>query len=174
MDRRNIVLVGFMGTGKTTVGRLLSEQTGMPLVDMDSMVEARAGKAINQIFAEEGEAHFRSLERAIARELSAQSGQVVSTGGGIVLDPGNIADYEKSGLVVCLLASAETILGRVRHDDTRPLLAGDKQDKILQILETRRPLYEAFAHKIDTDGLEPQAIAAQIIALYETNLEIGT
>ncbi len=134
MNKRNIVLVGFMGTGKTTVGRLLSKQTGMPLVDMDSMIEERAGKAITKIFAEDGEAHFRTLERAIVRELSAKGGQVVSTGGGIVLDPDNIPDYEKSGLVVCLLASAETILERVRHDDTRPLLAGDKQEKILQIL----------------------------------------
>lgn len=174
MNRRNIVLVGFMGTGKTTVGQLLSKQTGMPLVDMDSMIEERAGKAISKIFAEDGETHFRSLERAIVRDLSTRSGQIVSTGGGIVLDPDNIPDYEKGGLVVCLLASAETILERVRHDDTRPLLAGDKQEKILQILKTRRPLYEAIAHKIDTDGLNPEAIAAQIAALYETNLEIGT
>ncbi len=174
MNKRNIVLVGFMGTGKTTVGRLLSKQTGMPLVDMDSVIEERAGKAISKIFAEDGETHFRTLERAIVRDLSAKSGQVVSTGGGIVLDPDNIPDYEKNGLVICLLASAETILERVRHDDTRPLLAGDKQEKILQILETRRPLYEAIAHKINTDGLEPEAIAAQIAALYETNLEIGT
>ncbi len=173
MNKRNIVLVGFLGTGKTTVGHLLSKQTGMPLVDMDSVIEKRAGKAISKIFAEDGETHFRTLERAIVRDLSAKSGQVVSTGGGIVLDPDNIPDYEKNGLVICLLASAETILERVRHDDTRPLLAGDKQEKILQILETRRPLYEAIAHKIDTDGLEPEAIAAQIAALYETNLEIG-
>ena len=174
MSRRNIVLVGFMGTGKTTVGQLLAKQTGMPLVDMDSMIEERAGKPIHEIFAEDGETHFRSLERAIVRELSAQSGQIVSTGGGIVLDPDNIPDYEKSSLVVCLLASAETILERVRHDNTRPLLAGDKQGKILKIMETRRPLYEAIAHKINTDGLEPKAIATQIAALYETNIEIGT
>ena len=174
MNKRNIVLVGFMGTGKTTVGRLLSKQTGMPLVDMDSKIEERAGKAITKIFAEDGETYFRSLERAIVRELSSMDGQIVSTGGGIVLDPDNIPDYEKSGLVVCLLASAETILERVRHDDTRPLLAGDKQGKILQILETRRPLYEAIEHKINTDGLESETIAAQIAALYETNLEIDT
>ena len=127
------------------------------------------GKSINEIFAEEGEPHFRTLEREITGELSAESGQVVSTGGGIVLNPDNISDYEKTGLVVCLLASAEEILDRVQHDDTRPLLAGDKQDKILQLLETRRPLYESITHNVDTNGLAPEAISAQIIALYETN-----
>jgi shikimate kinase len=169
MGTRNIVLVGFMGTGKTTIGSLLAKETGMPLVDMDAIIEERAGKSINAIFAEDGEPHFRSLERDIVRELSAQGGRVVSTGGGIVLNPDNIADYAGTGLVVCLLASAEEILSRVQHDDTRPLLAGDKQDTIVQLLETRRPLYEAIEHKFDTNGLAPETIAAQIIALYETN-----
>jgi shikimate kinase len=173
MSKRNIVLVGFMGTGKTTVGRLLSEQTGMPLVDMDERIEKRAGKSINQIFAEEGEKAFRSLERKMAQELSTQSGQIISTGGGIVLNPDNISDFEKNGLVVCLLASAETILERVKNDDSRPLLAGEKQEKIIQLLETRRPLYEAIGHKIDTEGTSPHSVAAQIVVLYETNLEIG-
>lgn len=169
MDRRNIVLVGFMGTGKTTIGRLLAEQTGMQLVDMDAMIEERAGKSITEIFAEDGEPHFRMLERKLAQELSARSGQVVSTGGGIVLNPDNLADYGKTGLVVCLLASPETILERVRHDDTRPLLSGDKQDRIVQLLETRRTLYEAIGFKINTDGVAPERIATQIIDRYKTN-----
>ncbi len=166
---RNIVLVGFMGTGKTTIGRLLSEKTGMTLLDMDSMIEERAGKSINEIFAEEGEPHFRALEREMAQELSAGNGHVISTGGGIVLNSDNIADFETSGLVVCLLASAETVLDRVRHDTTRPLLAGDKEAKIVELLESRKPLYEAVAHKIDTNGLAPETIAEQIIGLYESN-----
>lgn len=169
MNKRNIVLVGFMGTGKTTIGRLLSEQTGMPLVDMDSMIEERAGKSINAIFAEDGEPHFRKLERDMAIELASRGNQVVSTGGGIVLNADNIADYEKTGLVVCLLASSKTILERVLHDNTRPLLAGDKQEKIIQLLETRRPLYKAIKLSIDTEGLEPELIAAKIITLYESN-----
>jgi len=158
-----------MGTGKTTVGRLLAEQTGMPLVDMDALIEQRAKKPITDIFAQDGEPHFRALERAIVQELASKNGQVISTGGGIVINPDNIFDYEKTGMVVCLLATAEEILDRVRHDDTRPLLAGDKQDKILHLLKTRRPLYEAITHKIETNGLAPEDIAAQIITLYETN-----
>jgi shikimate kinase len=166
---KNIVLVGFMGTGKTTIGRLLAEQTGMPLVDMDTLIEDRAGKPITEIFAQDGEPHFRTLERNIAHELAEQEGQIISTGGGIVLNPDNLTDYEKNGLVVCLLASPETVLNRVKHDTTRPLLAGDKQEKIIQLLETRKPLYEAITHKIDTNDADPEAITAQIIALYESN-----
>ncbi|MEE9369628.1 MAG: shikimate kinase [Pontiella sp.] len=167
---RNIVLVGFMGTGKTTVGKLLADMTGMPLVDMDELIVERAGKSINEIFSEDGEPHFRTLERTIAQELATQDSQVISTGGGIVLNPDNIVDFEKSGLVVCLLASPDTVLDRVRHDTTRPLLAGDKEAKILELLESRKPLYEAITHKIDTNGRpSPEPTAKEIIALYESN-----
>lgn len=170
MNKRNIVLVGFMGTGKTTVGRLLAEQTGMPLVDMDTLIEERAGKTINEIFAEEGEPHFRSLERDIASELAARDGQIISTGGGIVLNPDNIADFEKTGLVICLLADATSVLERVRHDTSRPLLVGDKEAKIIELLEARKPLYEAITHSIDTSGRpSPEPTAREIIDLYESN-----
>ena len=167
---RNIVLVGFMGTGKTTVGKLLSKQTGMPLLDMDTLIVERAGKSINEIFAHEGEAHFRMLEREMVRELSSQTGKIISTGGGIVLNPDNIADFERTGLVVCLLADAESVLDRVRHDSSRPLLAGDKEAKIIELLKTRKPLYEAIAHKIDTSGRpSPEPTAQEIIDLYKSN-----
>ena len=169
MRVRNIVLVGFMGTGKTTVGQLLAQQTHLPLVDMDALIEERAGKPITAIFAQDGEPHFRLLEREITQELSALEGQIISTGGGIVLNPDNLSDYQKNGLVICLLASADEILTRVKHDDTRPLLEGDKQDNIRKLLEGRRPLYEAIPHKIDTDGLTPEQISEKIISLYHSN-----
>jgi shikimate kinase len=166
---KNIVLVGFMGSGKTTVGKLLSEKTGMPLVDMDTLIEERAGKTINEIFADEGEAHFRSLERSLVQELSAREGLVISTGGGIVLNPGNIADFERTGLVVCLLVDAETVLDRVRHDSSRPLLAGDKAARITELLESRRERYEAVTHRINTSGRpSPIPTADEIIDLYRS------
>lgn len=166
---RNIVLVGFMGTGKTTVGKLIAEKTGMPLIDMDSIIVERAGKSINDIFAKEGEAYFRQLERELAKELATTSGQIISTGGGIVLNPKNIADFEKTSLVVCLLADAKSVLDRVHHDASRPLLAGNKEKKIIDLLETRRPLYESISHKIDTSGRpSPIPTAQEIIALYES------
>lgn len=164
---RNIVLVGFMGSGKTTVGKLLSEKTGMPLLDMDSIIVERAGKSINDIFADEGEAHFRKLERNLVQELAATEGNIISTGGGIVLNPDNIIDFEKTGLVVCLLADAETVLDRVKHDSSRPLLAGDKAEKIIELLESRKALYGSIAHQIDTSGRpSPEPTAQEIIDLY--------
>lgn len=168
--KKNIVLVGFMGSGKTTVGRLIADETGMPLIDMDSIIVDRAGKSINDIFADEGEAHFRTLERALVQELSATEGNIISTGGGIVLNPDNITDFEETGLVVCLLVDAKTVLDRVRHDTSRPLLAGDKEAKILELLERRKALYESITHKIDTSGRpSPVPTAKEIIDLYHSN-----
>lgn len=167
---RNIVLVGFMGSGKTTVGKLIAEKTGMPLLDMDSIIADRAGKTINEIFADEGEAHFRALERSLVEELAATEGNIISTGGGIVLNPENISDFEKSGLVVCLLADAESVLDRVKHDASRPLLAGDKEANIIRLLESRQTLYKSITHQIDTSGRpSPEPTAQEIIDLYHSN-----
>ncbi len=155
-----------MGTGKTVTGRVLAEQTGLELVDMDSIIEERAGRAISEIFATDGEATFRAMERELVQELAQRDGLIISTGGGIVLNPKNIADFEKTGLVVCLKASPETVFQRVEKDATRPLLAGDKKVQIQALLETRKPLYDAIAHGIDTDGLTAEETAAPILKLY--------
>lgn len=165
--RRNIVLIGFMGTGKTVTGRVLAERTGMELVDMDSIIEERAGKPISDIFATDGEPAFRAMERSLAQELSQRSGLVISTGGGIVLNPDNVTDFERNGLVVCLTASPEVIFQRLENDTTRPLLSGDKKEQINGILETRKPLYDAIAHQINGDQLGPEERADAILRLYE-------
>lgn len=166
MSKRNIILIGFMGTGKTVTGRLLAERTGMELVDMDSLIEQRQGKTIPQIFAESGEAGFRVLERELVKELSKKTGLIISTGGGVVTNPDNLADFEKSGLVVCLTASPETIFQRLEKDTTRPLLSGDKKTQIAVLLEKRRPLYDAIRRQIDGDLLGPAERAEAILALY--------
>ncbi len=167
MSKKNIILIGFMGTGKTVTGRVLAERTGMELVDMDSIIEERAGRAISAIFATDGEAGFRKLERALAHELSQREGLIISTGGGVVLDPDNMADFKNNGLVVCLTASPATILQRLENDTTRPLLSGDKKEQISGILATRRPLYDAVEHQIDGDRLDPNERAEAILKLYE-------
>ena len=165
--RRNIVLIGFMGTGKTVTGRVLAERTDMELVDMDSIIEERAGKPISEIFATDGEPAFRAMERSLARELSQRSGLIISTGGGIVLNPDNTADFQRSGLVVCLTASPEVIFQRLENNTTRPLLSGDKKEQISDILKTRKPLYDAIEHQIDGDHLDPDSRADAILKLYE-------
>ena len=166
MSKRNIVLVGFMGTGKTVTGRVLAERTGMELVDMDSIIEERRGKTIPELFAQEGEPAFRILERELVKELATRNGLIISTGGGIVLDPDNITDFEKTGLVVCLTASPETIFQRLENDTTRPLLSGDKKSQIAALLEKRKPLYAAIAYQIDSAVLSPEERAKAILELY--------
>jgi len=168
MQKTNIVLVGFMGTGKTAVGELLAGQLGKTLVDMDSMIAEREGKSIPRIFAEDGEPRFRALERALVQELAGRTDLVVSTGGGIVLNAANVEDFARSGLVVCLTATAETILERVGDDTNRPLLAvEDKLGKIKELLAVRQSYYDAVPCQLATDGKSPAAVAAEICALYE-------
>ena len=164
----NVILLGFMGTGKTCVGKALAARLDMEFVDMDAIIEERAGKPITRIFAEEGEAHFRGLERSLVQELSGESGRVIGAGGGVVLNDDNVRDYERTGLVVCLAATPEEILQRVEQDTTRPLLAGeDKLEKIVSILGARKHLYDAIPHGVDTTGLTVEQVAAQILAMYD-------
>ena len=167
---RNIVLVGFMGTGKTSVGHALAAALKMEFVDMDAMIEDREARPISDIFATDGEPYFRTVERQVAQELAARNGLVVGTGGGVVLHPENISDFIATGLVVCLQAAPATILDRVAHDTTRPLLAGDdKLQSILAILETRQHLYDALPHQVDTNGRSIEQVAVQIRKLYEAD-----
>ena len=167
MGSKNIVLIGFMGTGKTWTGRALKKLTGMELVDMDTMIEERADKPIADIFAQDGEPAFREMERALTKELSQREGLIISTGGGVVLNPDNMADFYSSGLVVCLTATPEVIFQRLENDTTRPLLSGDKKEQICGILDARKPLYDAIEHQIDADTLGPEARAEAILKLYE-------
>jgi shikimate kinase len=162
---QNIILVGFMGTGKTTVGRIVAERRGMSFVDMDDLIEEREAKSIDSIFAEDGEAHFRALERQLVKELAQSQGLVIGAGGGVVLNPDNIGDYEATGLVVCLTAPPDVILERVAKDSHRPLLeGGEKAQKIIGMLESRKALYGAIPFQVDTTKLTPDQVADEIVA----------
>ncbi len=165
---KNIILVGFMGTGKSVTGRIVANQLEREFIDMDSLIEERAGKKISEIFADEGEAHFRSLERALVQELSAREDLVIATGGGIVLNPDNISDFSKTGVVICLHADPDTILKRVAKDSHRPLLEGD-DDKIKAIralLAKRDKLYQAIPLQIETSNHTARETAQEVVALY--------
>lgn len=168
MTGTNVMLVGFMGTGKTTVGRMVAERLQKTFVDMDHLIEERAGKKISDIFAQEGEAHFRTLERALIQELSAQENLVVAAGGGIVLNPVNIEDFSKRGLVICLKASHETILRRVLKSSDRPLLEeGDKRQRIIDLLNARQALYDAIPLSVNTACLSAREVADDVCRLVE-------
>lgn len=164
----NVILTGFMGTGKTTVGRLLAEKLQFDFVDTDVFIEDRAGKTIAEIFVEDGERAFRQMERDVARILGERLGQIVATGGRMMLDPENVTSLAPSGPIYRLTASAEEILHRVLNDTDgmeRPLLKGDDpQAKIIELMTERQQKYGRF-EQIDTQGKGPNEICDQIYQL---------
>lgn len=165
-DKRNIVLFGFMGTGKTSVGMALASKLGMEFVDMDSIIEVRQKKSISKIFSEKGEPYFRRLERELVQELSAKKGLIIATGGGVVLDKENISDYGKTGTNICLTAKPEVIMKRVEADTARPLLKGDdRMQKIKKILADRKELYASVQNQIDTSDLSVEQVVENIIKI---------
>ena len=162
----NVYLVGMMGSGKTTVGRLLAQHLGYRFFDTDILIERVAGKTINEIFAEDGENNFRDLESKILEELSAYTRSVIATGGGIVLRQKNWS-FLHHGLIIWLDAPVELLLKRLAEDDTRPLLReADPGSKLQSLLDQRKNLYtQADLYLTLEDGQTPEEIAARIIAL---------
>jgi len=161
----NVALIGFMGAGKTSVGRLVAENLGFEFLDTDELIQARTGRTIADIFAKEGEPAFRALEKQVVQELSAREKTVISTGGGLPTNPENLAALKSYALVVCLWASPEKIWERVRNQSHRPLLHGaDPQKKIRELLAVREPFYKQADVLINTD-LRSVREAAQQIAL---------
>jgi len=171
----NLILTGFMGAGKTAVGREVARRLGRPFVDMDAEIEARAGKPIPRIFAEDGEAAFRRMETALCKELSAQGGSrpelaeglVVATGGGALVDPANRARMMGSGAVVCLTCDVDEILRRVSAGDPeRPLLdVSNPRAEIERLLEARREAYQAIPWQVDTTRLPVDEVAARVMEI---------
>ncbi|UJF35235.1 shikimate kinase [Paenibacillus hexagrammi] len=163
MSTRNIVLVGFMGTGKSTIGKKLADQLGWNFQDSDAFVEQQQQTSIADMFREQGEAFFRKLESQALENLLAGEGQVVATGGGAVLAEANRTCMLSNGLVVALTATAEIIIQRVQSDQSRPLLQGNLEERVHTLMEQRRHAYD-FAHlTIDTSALSTDEIAAKII-----------
>jgi len=165
-DRRNIALVGFMGTGKTTVSAWLRDHAGLTEVDTDALIVEREGMAIKEIFALHGEEGFRDRESAAIASLSDRRGLVIACGGGAVLREKNVRSLKESSVIVLLTAAPETVLERVRHSDERPLLNGHMDaDYIRALMERRRAAYEAAADvTVATDGRSVEDIGREICA----------
>lgn len=163
----NLVLVGPMGAGKTSIGRRLAERFGLPFVDADREIEAHTGASVSTIFDCEGEAGFRAREGAILAELLAGSGQVLATGGGAVLAPGNRQLLRERGFVVHLHADVEAQLARLARDRTRPLLQRpDREDVLRGMAQARAPLYAEVADlHYDTSHQSCTDAAARLAAL---------
>ncbi len=162
-----------MATGKTQVGRLLSDRTGWPLRDADDEIVRRAGRPIDDIFARDGEASFRDLERRVIDDLCAGFRQIISAGGGAFIPAGNRDLMLRRGVVFCLLATPETIYSRVLAEadpdpPVRPLLAGaDPLQRIQELLDSRAEAYSHAHHTIPTDALTVAEVAARVMARWE-------
>lgn len=163
-----VLLIGMMGSGKTTVGELLADRLGVPYLDSDAEVEAATGRTVREIWEEEGEAAFRAQEtRALERSLSGDDSRVVSVAGGAVVDPGNRGLVKQAGTVVWLRAYPATLADRVSDGDHRPLLADDPEGTLKRLLEERRHLYEDAADLIvDVDHLTPTQVVDRIMELW--------
>ena len=161
----NIILIGFMGTGKTIIGRRLADRLKWDFVDTDSEIERVTGKTIPQIFKQLGEARFRSEEKLVVKRLSKEKHLVVATGGGIVLDSENVSCLKENGILICLTADPETILKRVKAGRNRPLLSGteDLKQKIEELLSVRSQAYGAADLNIDTSFDDPDQVVEKII-----------
>lgn len=161
---KNIVLTGFMGTGKTAVGKELAILLDIPLIDVDAEIEKSERMTINDIFKQRGESGFREIETAMIKKISQRKDSIISTGGGAVLKDENMETLRKSGIILCLMASPGTILQRVGNNNERPLLQGENPfEKIKELLHVRKPFYDKADIIIDTENRTPLQIAEEII-----------
>jgi len=160
----NIALVGFMGTGKSTVGQMVASMLHFRFLDTDEMIEGLAGKRISEIFTTDGEARFREYEKQVVQRLTAVCGAVISTGGGLITAPENLASLKEHALVVCLWCSPETIFKRVGHQSHRPLLRVEKpQERIRELLNERAPAYRQADVLLNSEFRKPKEVATHVM-----------
>ena len=162
---QNIILTGFMGTGKSTIGQLVAACLQRQFVDMDTLIETCQGRPISQIFADEGEPYFRQLEAKLCRELAGQTGLVIATGGGALVPAQNLQMMTRSGLVVCLDCEPEVLWQRIGQSQGRPMLAEQDEGRLarlMALLTRRAPAYARIERHLDVTRLSPAEAAQQI------------
>jgi shikimate kinase len=163
---KNVVLIGFMGTGKTSAGRILANRLGYAFVDVDQKIEAAHKMSIKEMFARHGEDYFRSCEKDMVKKLAARHHVVISTGGGTVKNPENMQELRKNGSIIALTASVDVILERTSRRGTRPVLDradhGDRRSAVAALLEERRTLYAQADYTVDTSRRSPLQVAEEI------------
>ncbi len=165
-SKRNIILTGFMATGKSSIGRCLAARLGYEFVDLDTLIETDAGMRISQIFASQGEAAFREMESRVVERAADRTGCVIATGGGAILNPRNLEALKRSGVVIVLTADPEIILSRIRDAEDRPMLRGDeKRERIRRLLEERAPAYAKADLSVDTSYRTKEEVVGQLVEL---------
>ncbi len=168
----NIVLTGFMGTGKSAVGRRLAEDLHVSFFDADVLIAAQVGKTVAEIFNSAGEGVFRAVETQVIEELAKADRSVISTGGGALINRQNREHLQKNGLLVCLTARVGTLLERLKDDMTRPLLAGEAlPQKIERLMKERQSVYDLCRFQVITDGKTIAHVAREIMMLVRPEWE---
>jgi shikimate kinase len=173
----NVVLMGYRGTGKTSVGRLLADRLEMPFLDSDELIKASSGKSVREMVAEKGWDFFRQEEKRVVAELSGKDGCIFALGGGVVLDEENVRNLKDKGFFIWLAAEAQTIADRLSGDgktlEQRPSLAGkDLNEETRSLLKTREPLYGRIADcRVDTSDLSIEEVAAEVLGILLGRLE---
>lgn len=167
---KNIVLTGFMGVGKNTIGKKLAKELGSKFVNTDDIIEKEEGITITQIFKKFGEKHFRELEKEVVKKVAQGKDQVISTGGGVVLDRENISNLKKNGVIIYLWASPEVIRERMKKETHRPLLEGvNREKRIEELLDYRKPFYKKSAdYIVDTSHLSVEEAVEKILKYLKT------
>lgn len=163
---KNIILVGFMGTGKTAVGKKLAKKLKMRFVDMDDIIEKREGMEISEIFEQKGEPYFRDVEKGVAKEVSKQSNLVIAAGGGAVINEENVKSLKSNGIMICLNASPDKILERTKGYAHRPLLnVPEPSKKVWELLAKRAQYYARADYQIDTTNLTIDEVVQKILKI---------
>ncbi len=168
-DNKNVIICGFMGTGKSVVGKSVSTTLGFDFVDTDSLIENRCEKTIAEIFREDGEEYFRDLEKKIIIHLPERK-TVIAAGGGMIVDGENYRRLSGLGLMILLTASVETICRRIGNDNSRPLLSGENlNDKVQELLSQRQPVYDMIGNRINTDRMNVSGVCEAVVKIYMEN-----
>lgn len=167
----NIILCGFMGCGKSTVGKLLAKKTGTNFIDMDQYIEKQTGQTVKEIFEKYGENHFRDLEHKACIDLSKTNNKIIAAGGGTLTFERNINALKKAGVIIFLDADYEVLCERLQGDTTRPLLQKDNPKEIIKnLLAQRKPIYEKASDYVVKSNLSPQKITTDIIEIINNRL----
>lgn len=170
MTNKNIILIGFMGVGKSSIGRMLADKIDYDFVDTDQLIEAKTKSTIKQLFFEKGEDYFRQVEAEVVEEVALNSKSVIATGGGVVLNPSNIVKLRQNGIIIHLNASNETIIKNLVNDKSRPLIYdGNMLERITTLLEERKYCYDCYDAQINVDGLTVEGINDTICDLLKGN-----
>ncbi|SMO49312.1 shikimate kinase [Melghirimyces algeriensis] len=163
MSGKHLIIIGFMGTGKSSVGQVLAKRIGRTWIDTDLEVERKVNKSISELFEENGEACFRLWEKHVLIEALAERPAVITTGGGIVLDQDNVKQITDSGWVVALDASVDELIKRLKANTSRPLLSGDVRERVTQLKKKRQGAYDFADFHLDTSGLTPDEVSDRIL-----------